>query len=61
MSEHTKAETVDIDTGTIAEVPADQRIDVDEGDGANALVGGDDSDAAAGAFRNPGEIPVGNR
>lgn len=48
----------DIDTGTIAEVPDDQRIDVDEGDGANALEGGDDSDAADEAFRDPGEVTI---
>jgi hypothetical protein len=44
------------DTGTIAEVPEEERIDVDEGEGETALEGGDDSDAAAEAFRHPGEV-----
>lgn len=47
-----------IDTGTIAEVPEEERIEVDEGEGANALEGGDDSEAADKAFRDPGEVRI---
>lgn len=48
----------DEDTGTVAEVPEDEHIDVDEGEGANALEGGDDSDAAERAFRDPGNVRI---
>jgi hypothetical protein len=48
----------DEDTGTIAEVPEVERIDIDEGEGANALEGGDDSDAADQAFRDPGKVKI---
>jgi hypothetical protein len=46
------------DIGTIAEVPEDDRLDVDEGEGVNALEGGDDSEAAEAAFRNPGQVKI---
>lgn len=48
----------DQDTGTIAAVPEDQRRDRDDDEGANALEGGDDSDAAEAAFRDPGEVKL---
>lgn len=47
------------DTGTIAEVPEDQRLDRDEGEGANAL---DDPDHPGGdddlqdVYDDPGEV-----
>jgi len=44
-----------VDTGVIAEVPANERSARDEGDGSNALEGGDDTDAADKAAANPGE------
>ena len=48
------------DTGTVSEVPEEARLDVDEGEGANAMEGGDDSDAAEQAFQNPGDVkPLG--
>ena len=46
------------DTGTVAEVPEEERLDIDEGEGANALEGGDDSDAAEQAFQDPGEVKL---
>lgn len=45
----------DLDTGELAEVPADQRLDVDEGDGSDALDGGADDDLAD-VYADPGEI-----
>jgi hypothetical protein len=46
----------DVDTGTIADVPEKERMSVDQGPGANALEGGDDSSAAERAFDDPGEV-----
>jgi hypothetical protein len=46
------------DTGTLGEVPEEERLDVDEGEGANALEGGDDTDAAQEAFENPGDVQI---
>jgi hypothetical protein len=46
------------DTGTASEVPEEERLDIDEGEGANALEGGDDSDAAEQAFQDPGEVKL---
>jgi hypothetical protein len=46
------------DTGTLAEVPEEQRLDTDEGEGANALEGGDDGDVAQQAFEDPGEVNI---
>lgn len=43
------------DIGDIAEVPEDQRLDVDEGPGANAAEGGPDDDLAD-LYANPGEV-----
>lgn len=39
-----------VDTGVFAEVPGDQRVDVDGGPGSDALEGGDDREAAEEAF-----------
>lgn len=47
-------EDLAIDTGVVAEVPEDDRSDVDGGTGSDALEGGDDSDAADDAVRQPG-------
>lgn len=44
------------DTGTIAEVPEDQRLDVDGGEGSDATVGGLDTDLLAAAYADPGEV-----
>jgi hypothetical protein len=52
----TEETPVQEDTGTLAQVPEEERLDTDEGEGANALEGGDDSDAAQRAFENPGEV-----
>ena len=46
------------DTGSVAEVPEEQRLDVDGGEASDALEGGDDSDAAEAAFRDPGEVKI---
>lgn len=43
-----------IDTGVVAEVPPEDRTDVDGGDGSDALEGGDDLDAADEAVQAPG-------
>lgn len=43
-----------IDTGVVAEVPPDHRVEVDGGEGSDALEGGDDLDAADDAVRAPG-------
>ena len=44
------------DTGVHAEVPADQRLDVDEGEGANALEDGADDDGLDAIYDDPGEL-----
>lgn len=44
-----------MDTGTIAEVPADQRLDVDGGEGSDAADGGVDDDLAD-VYADPGEV-----
>jgi hypothetical protein len=46
------------DTGTISEVIEDERVDVDDGKGANALEGGNDCDAAEAASQDPGEVKI---
>lgn len=46
------------DTGTVAEVPEEERLDVDGGEGSDALEGGDDSEAAEEAFRDPGDVRI---
>lgn len=47
---------IEMDTGTLNEVPTEQRLDVDGGKGSDALEGGDDLDAAQEALDNPGEV-----
>ena len=42
-----------MDTGTIAEVPEDERLGVDEGDGSDASEGGVDDDLAD-VYADPG-------
>lgn len=42
-----------MDTGELAEVPEDDRLDVDGGEGSDAADGGDDLEAAAWAFAHP--------
>lgn len=44
-----------MDTGTLAEVPADEQLDVDDGEGANALEGGAD-DELDDVYANPGSV-----
>lgn len=44
------------DTGTISEVAEQLRLDVDEGEGANALEGGDDTTGLEEVYANPGEV-----
>lgn len=43
------------DIGTVAEVPEDKRLDVDEGDDNYALEGGADDDLDD-VYANPGEV-----
>lgn len=43
------------DTGDIAEVPPEQRLEVDEGEGANALEGGDDAELDD-IYEDPGTV-----
>lgn len=49
------AEVSDIDTGDLAEVPEDQRLDVDEGEGSDATEGGLDDDLSD-IYADPGEV-----
>lgn len=44
-----------VDTGTLAECPPDERDAVDGLEGTTAMAGGDDSEAAQAAIENPGE------
>jgi len=44
-----------VDTGTIAEVPEDERLDVDGGVGSDATEGGLDADLAD-VYADPGEV-----
>lgn len=46
----------DTDVGTIAEVDEEHRLDVDEGEGANALEDGDDTDDLEDVYADPGEV-----
>lgn len=46
------------DTGTIAEVPEDQRLDTDGGEGSDATEGGLDDDLAD-LYADPGEVQGG--
>jgi hypothetical protein len=43
------------DTGVIAEVPESERLDIDEGPGANALYGGADDDLED-VYADPGQV-----
>ena len=44
-----------VDTGTVAEVPEDERLDVDGGQGSDATGGGLD-DNLADVYADPGEV-----
>jgi hypothetical protein len=44
------------DTGQLAAVPEQLRLDVDEGFYSNALEGGDDTDGLEEIYANPGEL-----
>jgi len=44
------------DTGEIAEVPLEQRLETDEGEGSNALEGGDDTEGLEAIYAAPGEV-----
>ena len=44
-----------VDTGTIAEVPEDERLDVDGGQGSDAT-GGELDDNLADVYADPGEV-----
>ena len=44
------------DTGTIFEVPPDQRLDVDDDDSTHAKTGGDDTEGMDELRRNPGRV-----
>jgi hypothetical protein len=46
----------DLDIGVVAEVPEDQRLDVDEGPDSDAIEGGDDTDELDEIYANPGEF-----
>lgn len=54
MTHHDPTEP--IDTGVLAEVPEDERLSDDQGDGANALEGGDDTELLDAVYADPGEI-----
>ena len=45
----------ELDTGIVAEVPEDQRLDVDEGPDSDAIEGGDDTDGLEDVYANPGQ------
>lgn len=46
---------MDEDTGTRAEVPEDERLDVDEGEGTDASEGGPDDDLSD-VYDDPGDV-----
>ena len=45
-----------MDTGEIAEVPEDERLDEDGGEGSDASAGGDDTDGLDRWWDDPGEV-----
>lgn len=45
-----------LDTGMLAEVPEEERLDADGGFGSVALEGGDDADLAD-VYANPEQVP----
>jgi len=49
------------DTGTILEVPEDQRLDADEGADNYALVGGEDLEGLEEIYENPDDETLGER
>lgn len=44
------------DTGMLTSVPKKDRLDVDEGEGVNALEGGADDDDLDAIYADPGEV-----
>lgn len=47
---------MDTDTGELAEVPEEERLDTDEGEGANALDETGPDDDLDDVYENPGEV-----